>query len=72
MNLSKRFFTSESVAEGHPDKVCDQIAEAVLDTVMAQDPAGRVACEACAGGSAVWSMGEMTARTVLLQSKRSG
>lgn len=35
MNLSKRFFTSESVAEGHPDKVCDQIAEAVLDTVMA-------------------------------------
>ena len=38
-------FTSESVTEGHPDKVCDQISDAVLDAIMAQDPAGRVACE---------------------------
>ena len=42
--MEKRYFTSESVTEGHPDKVCDQIADAILDAVLAQDPEGRVAC----------------------------
>ena len=44
-------FTSESVTEGHPDKICDQISDAVLDAILEQDPAGRVACEttACTG-----------------------
>ena len=63
--MAKRLFTSESVTEGHPDKICDQIADAVLDAVMAQDPAGRVACEVCVNGNAVWIMGEMTARTAV-------
>jgi S-adenosylmethionine synthetase len=45
MSVRKTFFTSESVAEGHPDKVCDQISDAVLDDVLRQDPYGRVACE---------------------------
>ena len=43
--MSHRFFTSESVTEGHPDKICDQISDAVLDAILAQDPTGRVACE---------------------------
>lgn len=43
--MRKRFFTSESVTEGHPDKVCDQIADGILDAILAQDPQGRVACE---------------------------
>ncbi|MCM8780923.1 MAG: methionine adenosyltransferase, partial [Candidatus Omnitrophica bacterium] len=43
--MRKYIFTSESVAEGHPDKVCDQISDAVLDEVLRQDPHGRVACE---------------------------
>ncbi len=60
--MNKRLFTSESVTEGHPDKVCDQIADAVLDAVMAQDPTGRVACEVCANGNSLLIMGEMTAR----------
>ena len=41
----KRLFTSESVTEGHPDKMCDQISDAILDAIMAEDPNGRVACE---------------------------
>ncbi len=41
-------FTSESVTEGHPDKICDQISDAVLDAILAQDPNGRVACETTA------------------------
>ena len=40
--MSHRFFTSESVTEGHPDKICDQISDAVLDAILAQDPTGRV------------------------------
>ena len=43
--MANRIFTSESVTEGHPDKVCDQISDAVLDAIMSQDPHGRVACE---------------------------
>ena len=43
----KRLFTSESVTEGHPDKMCDQISDAILDAILAQDPHARVACETC-------------------------
>lgn len=45
--MSKMLFTSESVTEGHPDKICDQISDAVLDAIVAQDPNARVACETC-------------------------
>ena len=58
--MAKRLFTSESVTEGHPDKVCDQISDAVLDAIMAQDPAGRVACETTATTGMVMVMGEIT------------
>jgi S-adenosylmethionine synthetase len=53
-------FTSESVTEGHPDKVCDQISDAVLDAVLAVDPRGRVACESMAKDQTVYVMGELT------------
>jgi S-adenosylmethionine synthetase len=53
-------FTSESVTEGHPDKVCDQISDAVLDAVLAEDPRGRVACEAMAKDQTVYVVGEIT------------
>ena len=43
--MAKRLFTSESVTEGHPDKICDQISDAVLDAILEKDPNGRVACE---------------------------
>ena len=55
--------TSESVTEGHPDKLCDQISDAVLDSVMANDPMGRVACEACVTNGLVVVMGEITTST---------
>ena len=54
------FFTSESVTEGHPDKVCDQISDAVLDAVLAADPKGRVACESMVKDSDVYVIGEVT------------
>jgi S-adenosylmethionine synthetase len=58
---SQRYlFTSESVTEGHPDKVCDQISDAVLDAVLAEDPRGRVACEAMAKDQTVYVVGEIT------------
>ena len=53
-------FTSESVTEGHPDKICDQISDAVLDAVLAEDPRGRVACEAMVKDQAVYVAGEIT------------
>ena len=53
-------FTSESVTEGHPDKICDQISDAVLDAILAQDPNGRVACETTASTGLVHIMGEIT------------
>lgn len=53
-------FSSESVTEGHPDKVCDQISDAVLDEILSQDPAARVACETCATTGMVMVMGEIT------------
>ena len=58
--MSKYLFTSESVTEGHPDKVCDRISDAVLDEVMAHDPNGRVACEVCCTTGMVKVMGEIT------------
>jgi S-adenosylmethionine synthetase len=54
------FFTSESVTEGHPDKVCDQISDAVLDAIMAEDPQGRVACETVANTGLVLVTGEIS------------
>ena len=54
------FFTSESVTEGHPDKVCDQISDAVLDAVLSEDPKGRVACESMVKDSDVYVIGEVT------------
>ena len=60
--MSKRLFTSESVTEGHPDKLCDQISDAVLDAILAQDPTGRVACECTATTGIIYIMGEITTR----------
>ena len=58
---SQRYlFTSESVTEGHPDKICDQISDAVLDSVLAEDPRGRVACETMVKDQAVYVAGEIT------------
>ncbi len=56
----RRLFTSESVTEGHPDKVCDQISDAVLDAILAQDPSSRVACECCCTENFLLIMGEIT------------
>ncbi len=56
----KKLFTSESVTEGHPDKVCDQIADAILDRLIEADPKSRVACEVCATTGLVLVMGEIT------------
>ena len=58
--MEKRLFTSESVTEGHPDKMCDQISDAILDALMAQDPMSRVACETAATTGLVLVMGEIT------------
>ncbi|MBQ3824064.1 MAG: methionine adenosyltransferase, partial [Clostridia bacterium] len=58
--MQRRLFTSESVTEGHPDKICDQIADAVLDEILAKDPAARVACEATATTGLVNVFGEIT------------
>lgn len=58
--MEKRLFTSESVTEGHPDKICDQISDAILDELMRQDPMSRVACETCTTTGLVMVMGEIT------------
>ena len=58
--MEKKLFTSESVTEGHPDKVCDQISDAILDALMAEDPNSRVACETCCTTGLVMVMGEVT------------
>jgi S-adenosylmethionine synthetase len=60
MKSPKSFFTSESVTEGHPDKLCDQISDAVLDAILAQDPLGRVACETATTTGLVLVAGEIT------------
>ncbi|MEF9865349.1 MAG: methionine adenosyltransferase [Oscillospiraceae bacterium] len=58
--MSKTLFTSESVTEGHPDKMCDQISDAVLDAILEKDPSGRVACEVTVSTGLVHVMGEIT------------
>lgn len=58
--LNKQFFTSESVTEGHPDKICDQISDAVLDAILEKDPMARVACETCCTTGMVMIMGEIS------------
>lgn len=58
----KKLFTSESVTEGHPDKVCDRISDAILDEVMRKDPGGRVACECCATTGMVMVFGEISTK----------
>ncbi len=61
----KMLFTSESVTEGHPDKVCDQISDAVLDAILEKDPAARVACECCATTGLVLVMGEISTNSYI-------
>ena len=58
--MNKRLFTSESVTEGHPDKVCDCISDSVLDAMLGADPQARVACECAATTGMVLVMGEVT------------
>ena len=60
MTSPRYFFTSESVAEGHPDKMCDQISDAILDAILAQDPLARVACEVATNTGLVFVFGEIT------------
>ena len=59
----EHLFTSESVTEGHPDKICDQISDGVLDAVLAEDPAGRVACECLVNTGFVVIGGEISTET---------
>ena len=58
--MAHRFFTSESVTEGHPDKICDQISDAVLDAILEKDPNARVACETTVTTGLIHVMGEIT------------
>lgn len=58
--MAKRLFTSESVTEGHPDKICDKISDSVLDDILAHDPNARVACETCATTGMILVMGEIS------------
>ncbi len=60
--MSRRYFTSESVTEGHPDKICDKISDAVLDDLLAQDPGSRVACEVFCTTGLIAIMGEITTK----------
>jgi S-adenosylmethionine synthetase len=61
--LNRRIFTSESVTEGHPDKLCDQVADSVLDAIIKNDPTARVACEVCVTTGLLLVMGEITTNT---------
>jgi len=63
MSSPQLFFTSESVTEGHPDKICDQISDAVLDAILANDPDARVACETAVTTGLIVVMGEITTST---------
>jgi S-adenosylmethionine synthetase len=65
MQSPQLFFTSESVTEGHPDKVCDQISDAILDAILAQDPGARVACECSAATGYVLVFGEVTTTALI-------
>ena len=60
--MKKILFTSESVTEGHPDKICDKISDAILDEMLRQDPMSRVACETCATTNFCMVMGEITTK----------
>nr|HPN91118.1 S-adenosylmethionine synthetase N-terminal domain-containing protein [Bacilli bacterium] len=60
MEKVRHIFTSESVTEGHPDKICDQISDAILDDLLKQDPYAKVACETCVTTGLVLIMGEIT------------
>ena len=60
--MSKRLFTSESVTEGHPDKICDAISDSILDALLEQDPMSRVACETACTTGLVLVMGEITTK----------
>ena len=60
--MEKLLFTSESVTEGHPDKICDQVSDAILDAMLAQDPMSRVACETLTNTGFVMVMGEITTK----------
>ena len=60
--MEKLLFTSESVTEGHPDKLCDQISDAILDALLEQDPMSRVACETATTTGLVMVMGEITTK----------
>jgi S-adenosylmethionine synthetase len=62
-SASKYLFTSESVTEGHPDKICDQVSDAVLDAILTHDPYGRVACETAVTNGLVFVLGEITTKT---------
>ncbi len=61
--MARNLFTSESVTEGHPDKICDQIADRILDTIIKDDPMARVACEVTAATGQIFIMGEITTNT---------
>ncbi|HEX5894201.1 MAG TPA: S-adenosylmethionine synthetase N-terminal domain-containing protein, partial [Solirubrobacterales bacterium] len=63
LSENEYLFTSESVTEGHPDKICDQISDGVLDAIMADDPDGRVACETLVNTGLVVVSGEITTKT---------
>ena len=63
--MKKVLFTSESVTEGHPDKICDKISDAVLDALLEQDPNSRVACETCCTTGLVMIMGEITTKAII-------
>ncbi|HYC21338.1 MAG TPA: S-adenosylmethionine synthetase N-terminal domain-containing protein, partial [Candidatus Bathyarchaeia archaeon] len=65
MALKNFFFTSESVSEGHPDKMCDQISDAVLDAILSQDPNARVACEVLCKTGMVVIAGEITTAAIV-------
>ena len=60
-----KLFTSESVTGGHPDKLCDQISDAVLDAFLSQDPNSRVACETCVSSKRLIVMGEITSNAIV-------
>ena len=69
--MERLLFTSESVTEGHPDKICDQISDAVLDALLEQDPMSRVACETAITTGLVLVMGEITTNAYCRYSKIS-
>ena len=65
VDADQYLFTSESVTEGHPDKMCDQISDAILDAILAEDPKARVACETATTTGLVMVLGEITTKTYI-------